>query len=161
VILGPGGAGKSTLARQLGERTGLPVISLDRHFWHPGWVETPRDEWRDVQAELFSGDAWIADGNYSATIEVRLRRADTIVLLDLPPWRTIPRALRRTLGNRGRAVQADGCPERFDAKFLWWIATYRRRSRPKVLAAIARDAPDAEVHILRRPSDVASFLAGL
>ena len=38
VILGRGGAGKSTLARRLGELVGLPVIELDKHFWQPGLV---------------------------------------------------------------------------------------------------------------------------
>src|SRR5215831_14521617 len=94
-ILGPGGAGKSTFADELGARTGLPVVHLDRYFWHPGWIETPREAWRARQEELFAGDEWIGDGNYSATAEVRLRRADTVVLLDFPIWRTIPRALRR------------------------------------------------------------------
>ena len=44
LIIGCGGAGKSTLARQLGERTGLPVVHLDQLFWHPGWVESTKDE---------------------------------------------------------------------------------------------------------------------
>ena len=76
-VVGPVGAGKSTFAAALGERTGLPVVHLDRHFWHPGWVETPRDEWRRRQAELFAGDRWIADGNYGRTFDERFSRADT------------------------------------------------------------------------------------
>lgn len=51
-IIGPGGAGKSTLARKLGEVTGLPVIHLDREHWPPGWVEPPRDEWESRVQEL-------------------------------------------------------------------------------------------------------------
>ena len=43
-IIGAGGAGKSTLARQLGEVLGIEVIHLDALFWKPGWVDTPRDE---------------------------------------------------------------------------------------------------------------------
>jgi adenylate kinase family enzyme len=158
-IMGPGGAGKSTLARDLGARTGLPVLHLDRYFWHPGWVETPREEWRALQEQLFAAEKWIADGNYSATNEVRLCRADTVVLLDFPAWRTVPRALRRSLANYGKPVQADGCPERVDPKFVLWIVNYRRRSRPKVLAAIAQHAPTAAVHVLRSPREVERFLA--
>jgi adenylate kinase family enzyme len=161
VILGPGGAGKSTLARRLGACTGLPVVHLDEHFWHPGWVETPRDEWRVRQRELFAGDTWIADGNYNGTLEERLPRADTVVLLDFPAWRTVPRALRRSIGHRGEALQAEGCPERVDMQFLRWVANYRRRSRPRVLAAIAEHAPDARLLVLRNPRAVDAFVAAL
>ena len=159
VIVGSGGAGKSRLASELGRRTGLPVVHLDHHFWHPGWVETPRDEWRAVQQELFAGDEWIADGNYSATLDERLPRADTVVFCDFPTWRTLPRVLRRTLANRGRAVQAEGCPERLDPQFLWWVARYRYRSRPRVVRAIDELAPGASVHVLRSPRAVDAFLA--
>lgn len=158
VILGPGGAGKSTLARRLGERTGLPVVHLDRHYWHPGWVETPVDEWRLVQRRLLAGDAWIADGNYSRTLDERLPRADTVILLDFPLWRAVPRVVRRTLRDWGKDVQASGCPERLDRQFLWWVATYRRRSRPRVLAAIAEYGRHAEVRVIRSPRGVRRFL---
>ena len=159
VIVGPGGAGKTRLATDLGGRTGLPVVHLDQHFWHPGWVETPRDEWRAVQQELFAGDEWIADGNYSATLDERLPRADTVILCDFPVWRTVPRVIRRSLGSRGQAVQAVGCPERLDPKFIWWVFRYRRRSRHTVVRAIARLAPDADVYVLRSPRAVEAFLA--
>ena len=159
VIVGSGGAGKSTLAADLGRRTGLPVVHLDRHFWHPGWVETPRDEWRAVQRELLAGDEWIVDGNYSATLDERLPRADTVVFCDFRAWRTLPRILRRTLFNLGRAVQAEGCPERLDPKFLWWVLRYRSRSRPRVAQAIADLAPRADVRVLRNPRAVRAFLA--
>jgi adenylate kinase family enzyme len=159
VIVGPGGAGKTRLAGELGRLTGLPVVHLDHHFWHPNWVETPRDEWRTVQQTLFAGDEWIADGNYSATLDERLPRADTVVFCDFPVRRTLPRVIRRSLGNRGRAVQAPGCPERLDPKFLWWVFRYRYRSRPTVVRAIAELAPEADVHVLRSPRAVKAFLA--
>jgi len=66
VVTGMAGAGKSTFARQLSAKTGLPVIHLDVHFWKPGWVEPSDQEWRDVQSKLLAGEEWIADGNYSA-----------------------------------------------------------------------------------------------
>jgi adenylate kinase family enzyme len=161
VILGPGGAGKSTLARELGARTGLPVFHLDRYYWKPGWVPTPDDEWAARQRELFAGDRWIADGNYSRTLHERLARADTIVLLDFSPWRTVTRILRRTTRNHGRAIQADGCPERYDWEFTRWVATYRRRSRPRVLAAIERDARHADLQVFRSPREVSTWLEPL
>src|ERR1700747_677174 len=45
VIVGAGASGKSTLATQLGEITGLPVVRLDQMFWQPGLSAPPRDQW--------------------------------------------------------------------------------------------------------------------
>ena len=78
------GAGKSTFSRALSARTGLPVIHLDIHYWKPGWVKPSEDEWREKQRGLLAGPTWIADGNDLETLDLRLERAETVVLLDTP-----------------------------------------------------------------------------
>jgi adenylate kinase family enzyme len=158
-VIGCPGAGKSTFARRLGSRTGLPVIHLDEHFWRPGWEPTPDDEWNDVVRDLAAGDEWIIDGNYTRTIDVRARAADTVVLLDYPALGCVARALRRSVTQFGKEVQARGCPERVDPQFLRWIAGFRRHVRPRVLEAIATAAPDVKVHILEGPKEADWFLA--
>ena len=97
--------------------------------------------------DLAAGDAWIIDGNYSRTVDVRARVADTALLLDYSPAGCLARALRRSLGNYGRAVQAPGCPEKIDLEFLRWIATYRRRSRQRVLAQLREGGPDLDLKV--------------
>ena len=84
LVTGLAGSGKSTFSGSLAARTGLPVIHLDLHFWKPGWVAPSEDEWREKQRRVLAGDAWIADGNYHETLDLRLERADTIVVLDTP-----------------------------------------------------------------------------
>jgi len=146
VLIGPGASGKSTLARQLGEITGLPVVELDKLFWQPGLVETSRDQWVELQQRLVSAGEWIMDGDlgpYDA-IEVRLRAADTIIFLDFSLIRCAWRALRRS-------------SERLD--FWLWLLRYRRRSRPFLLNAISEHAPNAAVHFLREPEAVTLFVA--
>jgi len=103
-IIGSGGAGKSTLARQVGDATGFPVIHLDREHWQPGWVAPGSEAWAARVAELVAGEAWIIDGNYGGTMEARFARADTIVLLDLPRTVCLYRAVKRAVlfRNRGR-----------------------------------------------------------
>src|SRR5438034_8107056 len=89
VILGRGAAGKSTLARQLGDITGLPVVELDKIFWRSGLSPTPRAEWIALQQKLIQKEEWILDGDlgpYDA-VEVRLCAADTIILLDFSLFR--------------------------------------------------------------------------
>ena len=144
-VVGPGGAGKSTFARQLGQRSGLPVVHLDQHFWKPGWVETPKADWAPYQERLFGGDRWIADGNYGGTLDVRLRRADTVIILALRPSVCVLSALHRTVGNHGVAVQAAGCPERLDTAFLRWIWRYQKDSRPRLDEAVVRHCDHLDI----------------
>jgi adenylate kinase family enzyme len=146
VILGPGASGKSTLAVRLGQITGLPVVELDKVFWLPGLVATPRDQWVEVQQRLVAGDAWIMDGDlgpYDA-VEVRLRAADTIIFLDFSLVRCAWRAVRRS---------------RERADFWLWLLRYRRQSRPVLMEAIADHAAKATVHVLRSPGALRRFLA--
>jgi adenylate kinase family enzyme len=160
-IIGPGGAGKSWLATRLGERLGIEVIHLDRHFWKPGWVETGREEWRRMQIELLdSREAWIADGHYGGTIEVRLERADTVIFLDPHPVLAIARVLKRELGSRREGMPAERSQlNRGFLEFLHWIWSFRRRRRPAVLEGLKSFPGD--VYLLTSREDVTRFLAAI
>ena len=68
IIIGCGGAGKSTLARKLGEVLDLPVVHLDKLFWKPGWVETTAEEFDALLAMELAKDKWIMDGNFNRTM---------------------------------------------------------------------------------------------
>lgn len=158
-IIGSGGAGKSTLARALSERTGLPVVHLDRLYWRPGWVATPHEAWAEQQRDLLTQEAWIIDGNYGSTLDGRLRAADTVVFLDTPRlvclWRALKRRLRYT--GRSRPDMREGCPERLTGEFLRWIWEYPKRQRPNILQKLAR-LEHKQVVRLRSRREVEAFL---
>jgi adenylate kinase family enzyme len=146
VVLGRGGAGKSALAARLGVLTGLPVIELDKHFWSSDLIPLPMEQWKALQRNLISGSRWILDGDlgpYDAP-DVRLKAADTVIVLDFALWRCAWRAARRSCQN---------------LVFWRWLVSYRRRSLPRVMAALAAHARDADLYVLRGPHDVRRFLA--
>src|SRR5260370_13103115 len=85
VILGRGGAGKSTLARRLGGVTGLPVVELDTLFWQLGLAPADPGTWAARQRGLVRRDTWVLDGAlgpYDAALDARLPAADPVVELD-------------------------------------------------------------------------------
>ena len=162
LVIGSGGAGKSTFARQLGELLHIEVVHLDVEHWLPGWTEPSKDEWRLKVEKLLSGDEWIMDGNYSGTMEPRLAACDTVVFIDLPRALCVWRALKRVVTYRdgGRPDMAEGCVERFDLKFLKWIWDYPKRTRPKVLRLLEENSRARSVYRLRSRAEVESFLRG-
>jgi adenylate kinase family enzyme len=139
VVLGPGGAGKSTFSRQLAAATGAAWVEIDKIFWRPDLKPLPVQDWEVLQEETFKGEDWIADGDlgpYDA-VDVRLRHADAVVLLDVPLWRCVWRSIRRSR-------------ERID--YWKWLLTWHRRWRPMLLRAIATQH-DVELLIVRSAAD--------
>ena len=162
-VIGCSGGGKSSLARALGAKLGLPVVHLDRCFWLPGWKERDYPSFRVELAAALSGGRWIADGNFSRVTDLHLGGAQLIVWVDQPPWLCIRRVLARAIGGRGRTRpdMADGCPEKIDVAFLLYIWNWNRRARPKMEAAIARHAPDTPLVRLKSDAEIAGWLAGV
>ena len=161
LVIGSGGSGKSTVAAQLGELLNLEVHHLDKFFWSAGWVKPEPDEWIKTVTDLIERDSWVMDGNYSGTLELRLRKCDTIVFLDLPRvlclWRIVKRFL--LYRNRNRPDVAEGCPEKLDFEFVSWVWNYPRRSRPKVIKLLREHAVEKQVFWLRSRNEVKKFLA--
>ncbi|MGV2827483.1 DNA topology modulation protein [Myxosarcina sp. GI1(2024)] len=159
-ILGSCGAGKSTLARILGVKLSLPVIHLDSYYWQEGWVETERTDWINIQQHLIQGDRWIIDGNYSNTLEMRLKAADTIIWLDFPRGLCLWRVITRYLKYRGRVRQdmAAGCEERLNLEFLQYVWNFPARKRAEILARLEKYRNFKQVIILPNPHRVSDFL---
>lgn len=161
LVVGAGGAGKSTFAVRLGQRTGLPVVHLDREYWRSGWVEPEPAQWRATIERLIAADRWILDGNFGGTMERRIAACDTIVFLDLPRHLCLWRVLRRRLQYRAaaRADMAPGCEERLSLHFLWWIWSYPWRRRPALLRRLQQLRPGQRAVILRSDAEIERFLA--
>ncbi|NMP23637.1 topology modulation protein [Sulfobacillus harzensis] len=157
------GAGKSTFARRLSLRTGLPVYHLDAIFWQPGWVELSRDEFYQRQAAIAAQDAWIIEGNYTSVgYEMRLARADAIIYLEVSLVRCLYRIYKRRIQYRNttRPDMGPGCPEKVDWAFLRFILTTYHRRRKEIaarLAAFQSINPANQVIWLRGSRQIESF----
>lgn len=167
MIIGCSGTGKSTLARRLGDRLGLPVVHLDALFWEPGWKQARTEVFQARVAEAIRGERWVTDGLYnSKTFPLRLPRADTIIWLHQPRWLRLRRVIGRTLSGYGREREDLGpeCPERFDREsieFYRYIWDFDRVTGPKIGASLAALGRLQEVIHLRGDREIEAFLARL
>lgn len=164
MVIGSGGAGKTTVAREIAALTGLPLVHLDRLFWRPGWVRTPSEEWRRLMEDLVAADRWVIDGNYGGTMDLRLAAADTVVFLDLPRLRCLLQIGKRALLNRRRARDdmAPGCPERLTREFVHWVWKYPSIHRPGILTKLKEfELGGGRVVVLRTDNEIRAFLSAI
>jgi adenylate kinase family enzyme len=166
IVGGSTGSGKSTFARALAQRMGVPLIELDAIRHGPNWSETPDDRFRELVGARTIGDAWVVDGNYSIIREVTWGRADTLVWLDyslrLVLWRLFLRTNRRIFR---REILWNGNRERFtdaylsrESLYVWVLRSFwrRRRNWPRWLAEGYRHLA---VHRFRTPGEAQRWLA--
>jgi adenylate kinase family enzyme len=160
LVIGSGGAGKSTFAARLAGITRLPLIHLDALYWKPGWIEPPKEEWASTVERLLPEPTWVMDGNYGGTLEARIAAADTVIFLDLPRLVCLARVVRRWIRFHGRSRpdMTPGCPERLNWEFLRWIWTYPEKRRPKILQRLGRLRPDQRAVVLTSTAAAAAFL---
>ena len=163
MIIGCGGAGKSTLARQLGKKTGLPVVHLDQIWWEPGhWQHMSREEFdARLMAEL-GKPRWILDGNFNRTLEARLQKCDTVIYLDLPRIVCLKSWIGRVIRNWGtaRPDMAEGCCEWFDPEMAKWIWKFNKQNRKRYLQLLS-ELEGKQIFIFRSRQEVKRFLEKL
>jgi adenylate kinase family enzyme len=97
LIYGVTGSGKTTLAKQIGEITGLPWHSVDDEIgWLPNWSERPRDEQRELALRIASREKWVLDTAYGHWRDIIVPRTELIVALDYPRQVSLAWLLCRT-----------------------------------------------------------------
>ncbi len=162
IIIGCGGAGKSTLARQLGEKLELPVVHLDKLFWLPGWVEMDKEEFDDLLRAEMAKEKWIMDGNFNRTMPERIARCDTIIYLDFSRMACLMGVLKRVITTYGkeRPDMGKGCPERIDFDFLKWVWNFNKNKRQRYYRML-NEAEGKQTIVLNNRRMVKRFLASL
>lgn len=165
LIYGVTGSGKTTLAKRLSERTGLPWQEADQLTWEANWVQVPDEEQRRRIQEICDRDQWILDTAYGKWIDVPLARVELIIGLDYPRWVSLGRLLRRTVARAvDKAPVCNGNVENWRLVFsresivMWHFRSFaRKRSRIRKWASNP-DGP--RVIIIRAPSELEGLLSG-
>ncbi|ALX49278.1 topology modulation protein [Lentibacillus amyloliquefaciens] len=160
------GVGKSTFARELGERLNVEVFHLDALHWRPNWVEAPKEDFKSAQKEIVTRKQWIIEGNYSSTYDIRAEKADTIIYLELPLIVCLYRVTKRWLTHIGktRPDMGNGCKEKLDYTFLKFICTTYRSRKKKMrerLQAFQEMGPEKNVIMLKNKNRIRTYLETL
>ncbi|MCF8887656.1 topology modulation protein [Priestia megaterium] len=159
------GVGKSTFAKKLGEKLDLEVYHLDSLYWQPGWTERDNDSFRELQEHIVKKDSWIIDGNYSNSYDLRVKRADTVIYLELPLIVCMYRVIKRRIvyARKTREDMAKGCPEKVDWSFFTFILTTYRERKKKMRNRFKKlkNDEDYKVFMLMNRKDIENYIQNL
>lgn len=158
IVIGNSGAGKSTFARALRDRTGLPLVYLDMLWHRPDRTTVTREVFDAQLAQCLEKPRWIIDGGYARTLELRLKACDTVFFLDYPLEVCLEGVERR------RGTVREDMPwveEEPDPEFLQWIRDFDRDRRPEILALLDRYQAGREIVTFTCRSQAEAYLQGL
>ena len=133
-IIGPPGAGKTTLAKELALILGIKACHLDRLFWQRGWKGKTGDTRIDILQNFVLRNEWIIEGTYLRSSGPRLEAADTIIFLDIPPFLCLQRIIKRHWEHYGptRRDIPEGCKDRLTLFRMLKVLTFPLSERRKL-----------------------------
>ena len=158
IVIGSPGAGKSTFSRKLRDITRLPLYHLD-NIWHkPDRTTISREEFDERLTAIMSKDSWIIDGNYSRTLELRIRHCDTVFLLNYPVEVCLAG------GNDRIGEKREDIPwieHEFDEELRQFIMEFPETKLPGIYQLLHQYEQGREIHIFRSREEAEEYLANL
>lgn len=155
VIIGCPGAGKSTFARILSDKTHLPLYYLDM-LWHkPDRTTVDRKIFDKKLKEIVLKDKWIIDGNYGRTLEMRIQACEAVFLLDFPVAECLTGVDSRIGKQR---VDMPWIETEFDEEFRQWIIDFPKNELPIVYKLLDRYKSEKSIYIFHARADIDDYL---
>lgn len=165
LVIGNSGAGKTTFAKALAEKTNISLVHLDKLYWCGEWEHRTRDEFDILLQTELNKPEWIIDGNFDRTLAHRLTFCDTVFWFDMPTITCLWGATKRVFESFGKSRDDMGgnCPERFDKHKLTLyksIIAFNKNNKVKFQKLLDKHK-DKEVIIFKSRRQVARYLKKL
>ena len=158
IIIGCPGSGKTTFAEKLQKKTNLPLYYLDA-IWHkPDKTHISREEFDERIKEIFASSEWIIDGNYSRTIEMRLKECDSVFLFDLPTEVCLQGATERI--GKGR-YDLPWLETELDPEFAGFIKEFRGKSLPEIYNLLEKYENEKQIVIFKSREESDEYLKNI
>ena len=104
-------------------------------YWNADKTTVEKSLFLARLSAVIQKDAWIIDGNYGSTMELRLSACDTVFFLDYP----LDVCLNGVRERRGKPrLDMPWIETEEDAEFMEFIREFGEVQRPKILARLEK-----------------------
>lgn len=149
IILGSTGSGKTHLAKMISKTKKIPIYYLDKEYWLPNWRRPSEQEWKKKLMEITNNESWVMDGNYIETLDIRLSRAELVIMLDINQKKCLRGVFFRTLKGLffKRKDLGYGCKDSFNHEYMElikWAKQFKKIYYPQLIE-ICKKYPNIEI----------------
>ena len=155
IVIGCPGSGKSTLSRELHNKTGIPLYHLDMLYWNEDKTTVEKQVFLERLLAVMGKESWIIDGNYASTMDIRMEKCDTVVFLDYPQDVCLDGVKARHGKPRSDMPWVE--VGEYDEEFIAFIKDYTVQSRPKVMELLEKYS-DKDIYIFKNRKEAERFL---
>ena len=156
IVIGSPGAGKTTFAEKLRDKSGLPLYYLDA-IWHKAdRTHVSREAFDACLGEILALDRWIIDGNYSRTVERRIAACDTVFFFDLPTDVCMEGVISRIGKKRPDMPWIDTA---LDPKLRQEVELFREQHIPAIYALLAQYRAGKQIVIFKSRAEADAYIA--
>ena len=163
LVIGYSSSGKSTFSKRLGNVYNIPVLHIDKIFFAPNWVERDKKQVEKEIKAFIKNESWIIDGLYRNLAKERFELADQIFIFDFNRFKCLYGAIVRRVKfhNQIRDSIADGCKERLNLSFIWWILFGGRKKESKELLKTIKTIYEKKVIVFKNRRQASHYLRSI
>lgn len=156
IIIGSPGSGKSTFARKLRDKTGIPAYYLDMLFHKPDKTTVCREKFDAKLYEIIKLPEWIIDGNYQRTLALRFEACTDVFFFDIPVEQCLEGAASRVGQTREDMPWAE---LEFDEDFRQYILDFPKDQLPGIYDLADRYQDSRNITIFRSRAEADAWLS--
>lgn len=156
IIIGSPGSGKSTFARKLRDKTGIPAYYLDMLFHKPDKTTVCREKFDAKLYEIIKLPEWIIDGNYQRTLALRFEACTDVFFFDIPVEQCLEGAASRVGQTREDMPWAE---LEFDEDFRQYILDFPKDQLPGIYDLAERYQDSRNITVFRSRAEADAWLS--
>ena len=156
LVIGSPGSGKSTFARKLRDKTGLPLYYLDMIYHNADRTTVSPEVFIDRLSEILKTDNWIIDGNYQRTLPLRIEECTEVFFFDLPVEQCLEGASAR-IGQRREDLP--WFESELDSDFKQFIIDFPKKTTPKIYELLDKYKYDKIITVFHSREDADKYIA--